>query len=114
MADWTELTREMERLLHLRTYPVAYKRLEKVEELEKIPKVRRFDRHFTFCQIPTLVRTGGWTIAVTRDNLGERIAPFTRDQSTVDAKATAYVCVNHSCKLPTTDIDTMLSSLNSR
>ena len=74
MTDWAELTREMERLLHLRTYPVAYKRLEKVEELEKIPKVRRFDRNFTFCQIPTLVRRGGWTIGVTRDNLGERCA----------------------------------------
>jgi uncharacterized protein len=43
----------------------------------------------------------------------KRIAPFTRDQSAIDHKATAYVCVNHSCRLPTTDIGTMLSSLNS-
>ena len=40
MTDWAELTREMERLLRLRTYPVAYKRLEKTDELEKIPRVR--------------------------------------------------------------------------
>ena len=72
MTDWAELTREIERLLHLRTYPVAYKRLEKLEELEKIPKVRRFKRGFSFCQLPTLVRRGGWTIAVTRDNFGDR------------------------------------------
>ena len=39
MTDWAELTAAIERLLHLRTYPVAYKRLEKVEELGKIPKV---------------------------------------------------------------------------
>lgn len=73
-TDWAGLTREMERLLHLRTYPVAYKRLDKAEELEKIPRVRRFDRNFTFCQLPTLVRRGGWTIGVTRDNMGERCA----------------------------------------
>ena len=42
------------------------------------------------------------------------IAPFTRNQLTVDNKATAYVCVNYNCKLPTTDIDNMLSLLNSR
>jgi len=69
VTDWTELTRETERLLHLETYPVAYKRLEKVEELEKIPRVRRLDHTATFCQLPTLVRRGGWTIGVTRDDL---------------------------------------------
>ena len=42
------------------------------------------------------------------------IAPFTRHQLTVDNKATAYICVNYNCKLPTTDIDNMLSLLNSR
>ena len=43
----------------------------------------------------------------------KRLAPFTREQSSIDGKATAYVCVNHYCKLPTTDIDTMLSLLGS-
>jgi len=43
----------------------------------------------------------------------KHIAPFTQNQSTINEKATAYVCVNYSCKLPTTDIDTMLLSLNS-
>ena len=71
MTDWAELTREVERLLHLRTYPIAYKRLEKLEELEKIPRVRRFERGFSFCQVPTLVRMGGWTVGVTRDNFDE-------------------------------------------
>ena len=41
------------------------------------------------------------------------VAPFTSEQSSIDGKATAYVCVNHYCKLPTTDIDTMLSLLES-
>lgn len=41
------------------------------------------------------------------------ISPFTTHQPSIDNKATAYVCVNYNCKLPTTDIETMLSSLNS-
>ena len=41
------------------------------------------------------------------------IAPFTAHRSTIDDKATAYVCANHNCKLPTTDIDIMLSLLDS-
>jgi uncharacterized protein (DUF169 family) len=74
MADWEEVSREVERLLRLKTYPVAYKRLEKAEELEKIPKIQRFDRIFNFCQLPTLVRRGGWTVGVTKDNVGARCA----------------------------------------
>ena len=42
-----------------------------------------------------------------------QIAPFARYQSTIDDKPAAYVCVNYSCKLPTTDINTMLSLLAS-
>jgi len=73
MANWEEITRELERLLRLRTFPIAYKRLEKVEELEKVPKVRKLDRFFTFCQLPTLVRSGGWTVGVTRaENMNQR------------------------------------------
>jgi uncharacterized protein YyaL (SSP411 family) len=39
------------------------------------------------------------------------IAPYTRDQVPVDGKATAYVCVNYACGLPTTDPQQMLESL---
>jgi uncharacterized protein YyaL (SSP411 family) len=42
-----------------------------------------------------------------------QIVPFARYQSTIDGKSTAYICVNYGCKLPTTDINTMLASLNS-
>lgn len=40
------------------------------------------------------------------------IAEFTRGQSTLGGKATAYVCLNYECKLPTTDIVKMLELLN--
>jgi uncharacterized protein (DUF169 family) len=74
MTDWTGLSRELERLLHLRTYPIAYKKLETVAELEKIPGVQRPERVSSFCQLPSLVRRAGVTFGITKENLMERCA----------------------------------------
>jgi uncharacterized protein YyaL (SSP411 family) len=40
-----------------------------------------------------------------------RLAPFTARQRPVGGKATAYVCVEGACKMPTTDITEMLALL---
>ena len=40
------------------------------------------------------------------------IAGFTKSQSSIDGKATAYVCLNQICNLPTTDINKMLESIS--
>ena len=40
-----------------------------------------------------------------------RIAEYTKYQSSIDGKATAYVCLNYTCKLPTTDSGKMLELL---
>jgi len=40
-----------------------------------------------------------------------RIAPYTTAQTSVDGKATAYVCRNFACKAPTTDAAKMLELL---
>jgi uncharacterized protein YyaL (SSP411 family) len=52
-------------------------------------------------------------------NPGERESPeiaklveFAKNQSSIGGKATAYVCLNYNCKLPTTDINKMLELLN--
>ncbi|MFO8009942.1 MAG: thioredoxin domain-containing protein [Dehalococcoidia bacterium] len=37
-----------------------------------------------------------------------KIAPFTRDLVSIDGRATAYVCFNFSCSLPTTDPGKMI------
>ncbi len=93
--DWAGLSEEMERLLHLKASPVAYKRLEKLEELEKIPEVMRLDRRASFCQVPAMVRTIGLTVGATRDNFGERcaringLAPTTEKQVAWEAEAFA-------------------------
>lgn len=41
-----------------------------------------------------------------------RIAEFTREMSSLDGIATAYVCRNHVCNLPTTDVEKMLKQLD--
>ncbi len=41
-----------------------------------------------------------------------RFADYTRYQSSIDGKATAYVCLNYQCDLPTTDIGKMLELLH--
>jgi len=43
-----------------------------------------------------------------------KLAEFTKNQSSIGGKATAYVCLNYNCKLPTTDIGKMLELLNVR
>ena len=40
-----------------------------------------------------------------------RLAEYTAAQTSRDGKATAYVCLNYACRLPTTDVDEMLASL---
>jgi len=42
-----------------------------------------------------------------------RLAEFTKYQTGVDGKATAYVCQNYHCETPTTDIQQMLHLLHS-
>ncbi len=41
-----------------------------------------------------------------------RLAEFTKTQTSLNGKATAYVCENFQCQAPTTDIQEMLRSLN--
>jgi uncharacterized protein YyaL (SSP411 family) len=43
----------------------------------------------------------------------EQIAPFVKDQGKVNGRTTAYICENYACKLPTTDIEQMISLIES-
>ncbi len=40
-----------------------------------------------------------------------RLAPWIKDRTPLDGQATAYVCTNHTCNMPTTDVDKMLALL---
>ncbi|MBN1614049.1 MAG: DUF169 domain-containing protein [Deltaproteobacteria bacterium] len=65
MSDLVKLGKELEEALRLRTKIIAYKKLDRAADLEKIPGVRRIDRLMTFCQIPDMVRVHEWTVGVT-------------------------------------------------
>jgi len=43
-----------------------------------------------------------------------KLAEFTKNQPSIDGRATAYVCMNYNCKPPTTDINKMLELLDVR
>ncbi len=68
MTDWTHLTKRLEALLRLKTFPVAFKLLENVAELENNPWVRRLPHKTTTCQLITIVRTYDWTVGAVADD----------------------------------------------
>jgi uncharacterized protein (DUF169 family) len=68
MNDWAELGTELENTLRLKTKIIAYRRLEKAEELDSLKNVVRIDRFFTFCQVPFMVRVNGITVGITRED----------------------------------------------
>lgn len=66
--DWKKLTRRIEQFMRLRTFPVAFKMLEKKGELNKIPFMRRNRNRVTLCQLITLARNFKWTVGAELDD----------------------------------------------
>lgn len=66
--DWEKPIRRLELLLRLKSFPVGMKLLEKKEELDTIPFLRRMDHKVTFCQMTNLVRNFDWTVGATRED----------------------------------------------
>ena len=60
--DWEKIIRRMELLMRLKSFPVAFKMLEKKEALNKIPFIRRTGSKMSLCQLITLVRNFDWTV----------------------------------------------------
>jgi len=73
MPTLAELGTELENTLRLKTKIIAYKTLEKAEDLEKVPKLTRIDHFFTMCQVPFMVRVLGATVGITKsDKINDR------------------------------------------
>ncbi|MHA2429128.1 MAG: hypothetical protein ACXADB_13995 [Candidatus Hermodarchaeia archaeon] len=56
------------------------------------------------------------TLLIPTDEKAEtvvQLAPFAKDYKAIDGRATAFVCANHVCQSPTTDVKTMLKLLGS-
>jgi uncharacterized protein (DUF169 family) len=93
MNSWLGFANVLESNLRLRTRPIAYKRLEKATELDRIPGVVRLGRYFTFCQLPTMVRRGqGMTVGVARgDQINPRCARIHGLAATTEAQLSQEV-----------------------
>jgi uncharacterized protein YyaL (SSP411 family) len=51
-------------------------------------------------------------IVIVADDRLAKVLPYIKEMKMVDGKATAYVCVNYLCQLPTTDAATMTKLLS--
>ncbi|MBN2232999.1 MAG: dephospho-CoA kinase [Deltaproteobacteria bacterium] len=60
--DWEPVVRGLERLLRLRSFPVAFRMLEKKAALDEIPFLRRLSSPRTLCQLINLARNFDWTV----------------------------------------------------
>ena len=66
--DWEKPIRRMERLMRLKSFPVAFKVLEDKNSLSEIPFVRRVKNKSTLCQMINLVRNFDWTVGAEADD----------------------------------------------
>lgn len=71
--SWSETCAELVNILRLKTDPLAFRRLEKAEELDKIKNVSHVEHLFTFCQAVYLARVMKLTVGMTRqDKMNDR------------------------------------------
>ncbi len=66
---WSDWTRNLERMLRLKTFPVGLKLLDDAEELKASPWIRRPQEKLSLCQLITIVRTFDWTVGGTAADL---------------------------------------------
>jgi uncharacterized protein (DUF169 family) len=69
MSDLKEIAEAMENLLRLRTFPLGLKWLEKKEDLERFPKLKKLEHRLSFCQFCSVARSYGFSFGVTIDEL---------------------------------------------
>jgi dephospho-CoA kinase len=73
--DWSKLIRRMELLMRLKSFPVAFKLLEKKEDLAGIPYLRRLNHKITLCQLISTVRNFDWTVGADLDDFVYTMCP---------------------------------------
>ncbi len=73
--DWEKIVRRMEQLLRLKSFPVAFKMLEKKDDLNQIPFLRRTNHKITLCQLVSLVRNYDWTVGADLEDFMSPVCP---------------------------------------
>ena len=66
--DWEKLTQRIERLMRLKSFPVALKMLREKADLDSIPFIRRPDHKVTLCQLINLARNFDWSVGADADD----------------------------------------------
>ena len=73
--DWEKPVRTIERLLRLKSFPVAFKLMEKKETLGEVPFLRRLSHKSTLCQMINLARNFDWTVGADREDFISTTCP---------------------------------------
>lgn len=73
--DWGKPIRALERLVRLKSFPVAFKLLEQKADLTAIPFIRRMSHRSTLCQMLNLVRNFDWTVGADGDDFISSMCP---------------------------------------
>ena len=68
-----ELAEQLNQLLKLRTFPIGMKLFEDLDEMARVPGLRRPPKGKTFstCQLVTQARMAGFTLGITTENIPE-------------------------------------------
>ena len=79
MKEWQELGKELRRYINPETFPVAVKFLEHQEEIPNGVRTPLKDLKvkMAHCQVQAVARKYGWTIAMTKEDLGCAISGHT-------------------------------------
>ncbi len=73
--DWEKPIQRLERLMRLRSFPVAFKLLEDKSKLSEIPFIRRIHHKSTLCQMINLVRNFDWTVGADKEDFISVMCP---------------------------------------
>jgi dephospho-CoA kinase len=73
--DWEKPIRKLERLMRLRSFPVAFKLLEDKGAIADIPFMRRVKHRLTLCQLINLVRNFDWTVGAELNDFMSVVCP---------------------------------------
>ena len=74
-VDWEKPIQRLERLMRLRSFPVAFKLFEDKSALSEIPFIRRIQHKSPLCQMVNLVRNFDWTVGADKDDFISVMCP---------------------------------------
>ena len=75
IRDWKKPVQRLERLMRLKTSPVAFKLLEDKKSLSEIPFLRSPQNKGTMCQMLNLVRNFSWTVGASSEDFVMSMCP---------------------------------------